>query len=218
MLGGTFADLAFAQRVKLPRGSLRFDPASGLFGLVPVRAGGDLDKPDVRRLLSQAINREAFIGALGVPGLAARATVLEPGLDGIPAPAAPAWQSMSLDARRASLVAESNRLFGKTQKPSIHIALPDGPGADLLLQELSRDWGAIGFTVERATSTAAADFRLVDAVSPSSSPAWFVRQFRCEVTPVCDPDADASDGRRAAVASARATLRLAVPGRGKNRR
>src|SRR5207253_7884175 len=31
VLGGTFADLAYAQRVKLPRNTLRFDPASGLF-------------------------------------------------------------------------------------------------------------------------------------------------------------------------------------------
>ena len=191
VLGGTFADLAFAQRVKLPRGSLRFDPASGLFGLVPVHAGGDLDKPDARRLLSQAINRDAFVGALGVPALAPRATVLEPGLDGIPAPVAPAWLSTPLDTRRAALAAEAARLFGKAQKPTIRLELPQGPGADLLLQELSRDWGALGFTVERAATPAAANFRLVDAVAPSSSPAWFVRQFRCEMTPVCDADADA---------------------------
>jgi oligopeptide transport system substrate-binding protein len=190
VLGGTFADLAFAQRVKLPRASLRFDPASGLFGLVPVHAGGDLDKPDIRRLLSQAINRDAFVGALGVPGLAARAMVLEPGLDGIPAPVAPAWLASPFDARRAGLIAEANRLFGKTPKPAIRVELPEGPGADLLLQELSRDWGALGFTVERAPTAASADFRLVDAVAPSSSPAWFVRQFRCEITPVCDSDAD----------------------------
>ena len=62
--------------------------------------------------------------------------------------------------------------------------------ADLLLQELRRDWGALGFTVERADNPGAADFRLIDAVAPSSSPAWFVRQFRCEITPVCDQDAD----------------------------
>ena len=52
VLGGTLADLPLAQRARLPRGSLRFDPASGLFGLAPVRAGGRLDKPEVRRLLS----------------------------------------------------------------------------------------------------------------------------------------------------------------------
>jgi peptide/nickel transport system substrate-binding protein len=191
VLGGTFADLAFAQRVKLPRGALRFDPASGLFGLVPVRSGDALDDPAVRHLLSQAINRDALIGALAVPGLAPRATVLEPGLDGIPSPSAPAWFGVPLDNRRAALVADANRLFGKTQKPTIRVALPEGPGADLLLQDLSRDWGALGFAVERATGPIPADFKLVDLVAPSSSPAWFVRQFRCEVTAVCDADADA---------------------------
>jgi len=43
VLGGTFADLPFALAVKLPRAALRFDPASGLFGLVPTRRGGILD-------------------------------------------------------------------------------------------------------------------------------------------------------------------------------
>jgi peptide/nickel transport system substrate-binding protein len=208
VLGGAFADLAFAQRVKLPRNSLRFDPASGLFGLAPVRAGGVLDDPDVRRLLSQAINRDAFVNALGVPGLAPRATLLEPGLDGIPAPAAPAWFAVPFDNRRAALAAEANRLFGKTPKPTIHVALPDGPGADLLLQALSRDWGALGFTVARAADPATADFRLIDAVAPSSSPAWFVRQFRCDLTPVCDKDADAlmDSARQSQVPSQRYAL------------
>ncbi len=35
VLGGTFLDLPFTQRVKLPRNSLQFDPASGLFDLSP---------------------------------------------------------------------------------------------------------------------------------------------------------------------------------------
>ena len=88
VLGGTFADLPWAQRVKLPRNSLRFDPASGLFGLVPLRSGGPLDKAEVRHLLSEAIERDTFVSALSVPGLSARATLLEPGLDGNPAPPA----------------------------------------------------------------------------------------------------------------------------------
>src|SRR6185295_15825020 len=91
VLGGTFADLPFAQRARLPRNSLRFDPASGLFGFVPARAGTVLDEPAVRQLLSEAIDREALIAALRVPGLTARATVLEPGLDGMPNPTPPAW-------------------------------------------------------------------------------------------------------------------------------
>jgi oligopeptide transport system substrate-binding protein len=190
VLGGTLAELPFIQRVKLQRGSVRFDPASGLFGLIPLRAVGERDGPDLRRLLSEAIDRDTFIGSLGVPGLNPRATVLEAGLDGIAAPIAPAWLGTPLANRRAALQAEANRLFGKATKPTIRVALPDGPGGDLLFQELLRDWGGLGFAVERAAGPAAADFAVIDEVAPSSSPAWFLRRFRCGVVEVCDPDTD----------------------------
>jgi oligopeptide transport system substrate-binding protein len=190
VLGGTFADLPYVRRVKLPRGSLRFDPASGLFGLVPLRSAGGLDDPDLRRVLSQAIDRDTFVAALGVPNLAARATVLEPGLDGIPAPVAPAWLVTPLADRRAGLRAEVDRMFGTDQKPPMRVFFPDGPGSDLLYRLLARDWGVLGFTVERTLSAAAADFALIDEVAPSSSPAWFVRRFRCGAAPVCDSEAD----------------------------
>jgi peptide/nickel transport system substrate-binding protein len=190
VLGGTFADLRLAQRANLPRNSLRFDPASGLFGLVPVRAGGPLDKPEIRHLLSQAIDRDTLIGALAVPGLAARATLLEPNLDGVGATAPPPWFGTPYAERLQALRTETNRLFPGSEKPSIRVALPDGPGADLLFQLLVRDWGGLGLTVERAASAQAADFALIDEVAPSASPAWFVRRFRCGVAPVCDSDAD----------------------------
>ena len=190
VLGGTFADLPWAQHVKLPRNSLRFDPASGLFGLIQVRSEGPLDKPEVRQLLSEATDREALVSALAVPGLNARATLLEPGLDGNPAPPAPAWTATAYADRLAGLQAQAKRLFPKDPKPTIRVALPEGPGADLLFRLLQRDWGQLGFTVERAKSAAAADFAIVDEVAPSSSAAWFVRRFRCMAVPVCDPKAD----------------------------
>ena len=190
VLGGTFADLPFVQNAKVPRGSLRFDPASGLFGLVPARRGGGLDDPELRRLLSQAIDRDGVIAALGVPALAPRATVLEPGLEGLAAPIVPAWTGTALSDRLPALQAQANRMFGSAAKPKIRIALPDGPGADLLLRELTLDWSRLGFAVERAQSAAVADFTLIDEVAPSTSGAWFVRQFRCSVVAVCDPETD----------------------------
>src|SRR3954447_21722091 len=69
VLGGTFADLPLAQRARGPRGSLQFDPASGLFGLVPLKPGSDLDDPELRHLLSQAINRDRLVAAFAVPNL-----------------------------------------------------------------------------------------------------------------------------------------------------
>jgi peptide/nickel transport system substrate-binding protein len=190
VLGGTFADLPYAEHANLPRNSLRFDPASGLFGLVPLKSGGLLDEPEVRRLLSQAIDRDGFVTALAVPGLAPRATLLEPGLDGMPPPVAPPWFGTAKVDRLAGLQAAIDELFPKAEKPTIRIALPQGPGADLLFQLLSRDWGALGFKIDRAESGADADFALIDNVAPSSSPAWFIRRFRCAVVPVCDSDAD----------------------------
>lgn len=189
VLGGTFADLPFAQRTKLPRGSLRFDPASGLFGLAPVRSGDPFDDPGIRRLLSQAIDRDALIEAWRVPGLAPRATVLEPGLESIPAPAQPPWFTVPIGNRRAELATQATSLL-PANKPTIRILLPEGPGADILFSRLKIDWGALGLTVERAKSAAAADFRLIDAIAPSTSPAWFLRQFRCAAAPVCDTEAD----------------------------
>lgn len=189
VLGGTLADLPYARRVKLPRGALVFDPASGLLGLLPGSSGGPLDKPEVRRLLSQAIDRAAFVNALGVPALAPRGTLLEPGLDGLPPPAPPAWLGTAIADRRTALIADANRLLG-ANKPTIRVALPEGPGADLLFQKLARDWGAIGLSVQRVSLDSAADFRLMDEVAPSTSPAWFVRHFRCAVVAVCDPQID----------------------------
>ena len=190
VLGGTFADLPYAKHAQRPRNSLRFDPASGLFGLVPVRAGGGFADSELRKLLSQAIDREALVAALDVANLAPRTTLLEPGLDGIPAPAAPAWAATALADRIPVLKAEAERMYGKDANLTISIILPEGPGGDLLLSQLARDWGAIGFRVTRAPGPAIATFALIDEVAPSSSPAWFVRRFRCGAVPVCDPDAD----------------------------
>jgi peptide/nickel transport system substrate-binding protein len=190
VLGGTFADLSYAQHSKLPRDALRFDPTAGLFGLVPMQADGPLADADVRHLLSQALDRGNFISALAVPGLAARATLLEPGLDGLPAPVVPAWLGVPVSDRLAALQAQADKRFGKN-KPVIRVALPQGPGPDLLFQELVRDWSVLGFTVEREEAGSTADFTLIDEVAPSTAPAWYVRHFRCGVVPICDDQADA---------------------------
>lgn len=190
VLGGTFVNLPLVRAAKLRRDSLRFDPASGLFGLVPVGSDGLFDSAEARQLLSQAIDRDGFVAALGVPGLVPRATLLEPGLDGLPPPVTPAWLGTPYAERMTALQAKAERLFGQKNRAPLRIALPKGPGGDLLLRFLQRGWGLLGFTVERAPSVATADFALIDEVAPSSSPAWFVRHFRCDVVRVCAADAD----------------------------
>lgn len=199
VLGGTYADLPFARAQQLPRNALRFDPATGLFGLVPARADGPAADFELRRLLSQAIDRQALIDALNVPGLLPRATLIEPGLDGLQPPASPAWMAIPIDERRPQLAAAVRRQFGDLEKPTLRIALPNAPGGKILFSRLASDWGAIGITVEAVQPGEATDFVLIDKVAPSTSPAWFVRSFRCGEVPVCDAEADElMDGARSA--------------------
>jgi peptide/nickel transport system substrate-binding protein len=154
-----------------------------------VHARSGLDDPALRRILSQVIERDLLVTALGAPGLTPRATVLEAGLDGLFPPVQPSWFGTPLADRLPTLRAGANRLLG-AQKPTIRVSLPAGPGSDLLFQLLVRDWGALGLTVERTQNAGTADFVLVDEVAPSSSPAWFLRRFRCGAVAVCDAEAD----------------------------
>jgi oligopeptide transport system substrate-binding protein len=210
VLGGTFADLPFARVEQMPRNALRFDPAAGLFGLVPAREDGPAADLELRRLLSQAIDRQALIDALNVPGLLPRASLIEPGLDGLQPPAALPWMAIPIDERRAQLAAAARRQFGDLEKPTLRIAFPDAPGARILLSRLTTDWGAIGITVEAVEPGKTADFVLIDKVAPSTSPAWFVRSFRCGEVPVCDPEADElMDGARSATVAVQRNALLA---------
>ena len=190
VVGGTVADLPIAMRAKVPRGTLRFDPSIGLFGLVPTKRSEFLQEVEVRRLLSRSIDRRALVNGLNVEGLVPRATVLQAGLEGIPQLRQPMWQDQPIGERRAALVAEAQRLFGNAGRPTIRLAIPEGLGGDYLFGRLRYDWAYLGIAVERAPSAASADLVWLDEVAPSSSPAWFVRRFRCGVAAICLEDAD----------------------------
>ena len=208
VLGGTFADLPYTRQVRPTRGALRFDPVAGLFGLAPARSGGPLADPELRRLLSQAIDRDALIAALDVPGLVGRATLLEAGLDGVPDPVTPDWQAVPVGERRPGLIAASDRLFGADERPVLRIALPEGPGAQLLFNRLAADWALLGIKLERSAPGQAVDLKLIDEVAPSTSPAWFLRRFRCGSAPICDEQIDPllEAARAAPVAAQRGAL------------
>jgi peptide/nickel transport system substrate-binding protein len=141
-------------------------------------------------LLSQAIDREALINGLHVSGLQPRATLLQSGLEGIGSPQQPSWLGQPAIERREPLVREAQRVFGNVQRPTLRVFLPAGPGGSSLLARLRYDWGPLGLRVDRAPTSASADLIWIDEVAPSSSPAWFLRRFRCEAVPICLEDAD----------------------------
>ena len=190
VIGGTVGDLPYALGAKGPRGARRFDPVAGLFGLAPTGRNEALQERDFRRLLSRAIDRQALIDGLHVGGLQPRATLLQAGLEGIGVPQQPAWLGQPAAERRQALVAEANRLFGDSERPTLKLLLPSGPGGKYLLDRLRYDWAPLGVVVERASTKDTADMVLIDEVAPSSSPAWLLRRFRCEVAPICVEEAE----------------------------
>ncbi|MES2902645.1 MAG: ABC transporter substrate-binding protein [Pseudomonadota bacterium] len=208
VLGGTFDDLPLVRQAEIAGDAVRFDPVAGLFGLVPARAGGPLADKELRGLLSRAIDRDALVAALDVPGLTPRATLLQAGLEGMGAPAPPAWTAQPIAERRETVVAEARSLLEDEEPTSIAIDLPEGPGAKILFDRLAADWGALGIGLVRSGPGQPADLRLIDLVAPSASPAWFVRSFRCAVRPICSETADVAmeAGRSALIADQRAAF------------
>lgn len=190
VLGGKVGDLPHAWEAKVPRGSRRFDPVAGLFGLMPTRRSELLQDADVRRLLSRAVDRQALIDGLHVGGLQPRATLLQEGLDGISSVAQPSWLGEPADNRRQILSSAARQLFGAGEQPVLRLFLPGGPGGDYLFARFRYDWEPLGLVLERATSAGNADLVWVDEVAPSFSPAWFLRRFRCEAADICVEDAD----------------------------
>ena len=61
----------------------------------------------------------------------------------------------------------------------------DVASSPLLQRYYEYDWAPIGIKVERAPSPASADLIWIDEVAPSTSPAWFLRRFRCGVVAIC---------------------------------
>ena len=191
VLGGTFSDLPLVPRgERRLRDALRFDPVAGLFGLVPARSRGPLADRQLRLLLNQSIDREALIQALQVPNLLPRTTLMQAGLEGGANPVTPAWAAQPLPERRARAAAEARTAIGQDEPLTLALALPEGPGSEIILRRLAADWRALGIELVRAGKGVTADLRLVDQVAPSASPAWFARNFRCGLMPLCFADAD----------------------------
>jgi oligopeptide transport system substrate-binding protein len=199
--GGTIGDLMIARAVSLPRNSLVFDRAAGLFGLVFVNADGPLADPQIRRALAMAIDRDTIAATLDAPDFASRAALVPSGVTELQEPTAPDWVDAPLPMRR-ELAARTIAALGSESSPTLRIAMSDMPGHQLLFAHLRRDWRRIGVDAIRVAPSEAADLRLIDAVAPADLGAWYLRHFTCEVSPVCDRDADKALARARAAATA----------------
>ncbi len=192
LLGGRFSDLPIARAADVPSGTLRFDPAKGLFGLAFVANDNSfIANADNRRALAMAVDRDRLGALLGVAGWAPTAAIVAPPTPEIQQLASPAWAGSTLADRQAqarSIVSRWQAANGPT--PTLRVAMPSGPGARLLFAAVASDWRMIGVQAVQVGPGQPADLRLIDEVAPADIASFYLRAFACERQVVCSDVTD----------------------------
>jgi ABC-type transport system substrate-binding protein len=192
VLGGTLMNFPQAEVGPLSRGTIQVDPALGLLGLTVERETGFLADPARREALSMAIDRTALIQSFGIGGWRESSWIVPPGNYATPPYGEDRWNGASLEERRRVAAARVRAWAGPGREALVSVALPRGPGSDLLLRQLAQAWGAIGVGVRRVAAGEPADLELRDTVARYPSPRWYLNQFHCSLkVGLCAPAADA---------------------------
>jgi len=205
VLDGKLVSLPLADTGPLSRGTVRLDAAQGIMGLRVAREEGLLADPARREALSMALERETLLAPFNIAGWAPSTRLVPAAIAGN---AAERWGSLTIEQRRA----EARRRiagFGSGDKARVRVALPAGPGSDLLFAELAADWSEIGVTAVRVAAGKPADLEFVDTLARLGGRAWYLNQFACAVRrTLCSPEADTlvHDAAREPDPVARATM------------
>jgi ABC-type transport system substrate-binding protein len=210
LLGGRIEHFPLARSQGISRGNIQLDPVTGLFGLAVARAGDFLGAPEYREAIAMTIDRDALIAAFGVSGWTPSTRIVSPSVEGDLGTIGERWADRGLAERRAEASGRVSRWrAARGASPHIAIALPRGPGADILFERLGDDLKAIGVTAVRVGENAAADLRMVDAVARYPRAAWYLNQLSCAARRgLCSGSADqrAAEARSAPDAAARSAL------------
>jgi len=196
MLGGRFENWPLLDLAKIAPAAVRADPAAGLFGFAIASRDGFLGDAANRQALSAVFDRAALLGAIA-PNWEASDRLLPDALDSDAPPQIPGWALLTLDERRAAARA---RVAAWGQPVHLRIALPQGPGANMLYGQVGATLLSVGIVPERVALDAPADLRLIDAVAPFDSARWYLAT-------ACAPCGDAA---RAAIEQARLAPTLAA--------
>lgn len=197
VLGGRFEDFPRLDASGVSRGAIRLDPVAGLFGLIVVHADGFLAQPENREAIAMAVDRDTLGGALNIGGWTATTRIVNPGLEGDNGTVVERWPGRSPDERRTQAGGRVAKWKAAGHPaPALRIALPAGPGGDLLFARLAADFKAIGIEARRVGGDADADLRLLDIVARYPRADWFLNQFACSsARGVCSVAADRLAGQ-----------------------
>lgn len=215
MLGGRIGAWPLADTGPLSRGTVRIDPAIGLFGLQVRRASGLLSDAAGREAVALAIDRPALIAPFNIGGWTPTSRVVAPNLPGDRGYIEERWTELTVDQRRevAARRVAAWRAANEGAEVRLTIALGEGPdespGLDLLYRQLANQLATAGIVLERVGKESAADLLLVDTVARHAAPSWFLNQFNCSLRRgLCDEEVDLLVKEIAGVANtdARATL------------
>lgn len=208
VLGGTFADFPLTAQLGFARGAVTPDPVVGLFGLIVVRDDGFLATAENREAMAMAVDREALATALGVGGWTMSNRVVAPGMEGDFGTIGERWTGVSLADRQSQAAARVAR-WRKGEGPRLRLAMPAGPGADVVFARLAQDLRKAGITLIRVPAEAEADLRVIDAVARYPRANWFLGQLSCAAKRgLCSAAADdlAAQARAAPDQASRAAL------------
>lgn len=172
--GGSFVDWPLVSLAGIAPANLRIDPAAGLFGLAVVSRDGFMEDPANRAAISQVIDREALVAAFA-PGWQPAYSILPEQLDSASAPAVPSWQQMGRDDRLTGARQRVARWQADHPGPTpVRIALPNGPGANILFGFVGAALRSAGLDPRRVAIGQPADLVLVDRVAPYDSARWYL--------------------------------------------
>jgi len=185
VLDGRLASLPLADIGPLSRGTVRLDAAQGLMGLRVLNTDGLLGEPARREALAMAIERETLLAPFNIAGWLPSTRLVPAAMAG---DAPERWADLTIEQRQA----EARRRLSGFSGAKLRVALPAGPGSDLLFRELAADWAAVGVEAVRVAEGQPADLQLLDTLARFSGRAWYLNQFACAVRrTLCSAEVDA---------------------------
>lgn len=210
VFNGTLRGLPLADTGALSRGTVRLDAALGLFGLQVTRERGLLATPSGREAVAMAIDRSNLLEPFNIGGWVATTRVVAPNLPGDQGNIGERWSGISLENRQAEAARRVNAASGTAGfSRKLTVAMPAGPGSDLLFRELSADLLKAGLTLERASGNTIPDLRLVDRLARYADARWYLNQFNCSLKRgLCSAEADELLRQAARTSGAAATAAL----------